>query len=107
MFAGLKRISTAIAVTAAVSSAATARAQVAPVNANQTTADAVAASIGGSPALLGQRIAVEARQGLVVLTGAVSTPDQHREVIARARSVPGVSAVQDFVKVVPDAMVRP
>lgn len=107
MFATMKRISTALAVAGAVTTGATATAQVAANNPNQTTADAVASALTRSPVLFGQRIAVEARQGLVILSGQVSTTEQHQDAIARASQIAGVSAVQDYVRVVPQSDVRP
>jgi hypothetical protein len=108
MFAGWKRISTALTVLAAVSATTTsAQAQGPSTNPNQATADGVAAALTRSPILFGQRIAVEARQGLVILSGAVSNPEQHREAMELARLTPGVTAVQDLVRVIPDAAVVP
>ncbi|MFO0961071.1 MAG: BON domain-containing protein [Isosphaeraceae bacterium] len=107
MFAMMKRISTALTVVGAVTAGTTATAQVAATNPNQSTADAVAGALTRSPILFGQRIAVEARQGLVILSGQVSTAEQHQDAIARASKVAGVSAVQDYVRVVPQSDVRP
>src|SRR5262249_50880019 len=49
---------------------------------NQVTADAVAATLKASPILAGSRIAIETRDGLVTLTGAVASPAQKLEAIA-------------------------
>ena len=106
MLVGLKRISTALGLLAA--SAAVAEAQgTAPVGGNQATANAVASSLKLSPTLSGYRIEIETRNGMVTLTGAVATPAQRAEALARARIVPGVTAVADHIAVAGDRNVRP
>jgi hypothetical protein len=109
MFAMLKRISTALAVAGAVTAGTTSALAQAPgqPNPNQATADSVASVLSRTPSLVGYRIGVEARGGLVILSGGVSTPEQHRDAMNVARTVPGVTAVQDMLKVAPDALVRP
>ncbi len=102
MLVGLKRISTALGILAA----STAAAQAQGTN-NQTTADAVATSLRMSPALSGYRIDVETRGGVVTLTGTVASASQRAEALARARIVPGVTAVADQLAVGGDRGVRP
>ncbi len=109
MLANLKRISIATGLLAAsMTLSGQAQAQQQPAtSANQATANAVAASLGSSPALQGYRIAIDVRDGMVTLKGAVSNPQEHNEVIERARQAPGVVAVVDYVQVVSDAEVTP
>jgi hypothetical protein len=99
---GLKRISTALGLVAALAAGASAQAP----NANQATADAVARVLKGSPALSGYRIEIETQDGQVTLTGGVSTETQKAQAVALARRVQGVTAVVDGLKVVGDARVR-
>ena len=96
MLVGLKRISTALGILTL--SAAAAQAQATP-GANQTTADAVASSLRQSPALSGYRIEIESRNGVVTLTGAVATPAQRAEAVARAKAAPGVRRVSDQLSI--------
>lgn len=102
MFATLKRISIAFGLLAAFT-VVPARAG----NNNQQVADSVASALRSSPVLQGYRIEIDARDGLVTLRGAVSTPAEHGEAISLSRRVPGVVAVVDYVKVSTDAAVRP
>ena len=74
MMVGLKRISTAFGLLAAMASAATAQG-VAP-SPNQMTADAVAGSLRSSRTLSGHRIEIEASDGVVTLTGTLASPAQ-------------------------------
>jgi BON domain len=104
MLVGLKRISTAFGILAATGAAASA--QGIALTANQTTADAVAASLRQSPALSGYRIEIESVKGAVTLSGSVSTPSQRAEAIARARSIPGVSKVADHLVVSSEVRVQ-
>jgi hypothetical protein len=108
MLVGLKRISAALGVLAATAAAAQAQgAAPAPaLNGNQATADAVASSLRTSPALSGYRIEIEARQGVVTLVGAVATPSQRAEALARARSTPGVVGVRDQLALAGQSRVR-
>src|SRR3954451_14525854 len=102
---GLKRISTAFGVVAAL--AAAAQAQGMNPGSNQATANAVAGALRSSPALSGYRIEIETRDGLVTLTGTVATPAQKAEAIGRAQPVPGVTMVADQLKLSSDSRVRP
>jgi hypothetical protein len=105
MLVGLKRISTALGLLAA--SAAVAEAQGTAPTGNQGTANAVATSLRQSPTLSRYRIEIETRNGVVSLTGAVATPAQRAEALARARMVPGVKTVSDHIAVAGDRNVRP
>src|SRR5262249_9584510 len=105
MLVGLKRISTALGILAV--SAAAARAQNVAPGASQATADAVASSLRSSPALGGQRIEIEVRNGQVTLRGVVASPAQKAEALARARTVPGVAVVADGLAVAGESGVRP
>jgi hypothetical protein len=89
MMVGLKRISMAIGLLAAMT--ASARAQ----SVNQATAQAVADVLRSTPSLSGYRIEIEVRQGVVTLFGTIATPAQRAEAIARARQVGGVKVVND------------
>lgn len=102
MLLGLKRISTALGLVAAMAAGASAQA---PTQ-NQATADAVARVLKGSPALSGYRIEIETQSGQVTLSGGVSTEAQKAQAVALARRVPGVTGVVDGLKVVGDARVR-
>ncbi len=105
MLVGLKRISTALGLLAVL--AGVARAQGTTPSANQATADGVASSLRQSPTLSGYRIEIETRNGLVTLTGAVATPAQRAEAVARARIVPGVTGVNNQLAVAGDRGVSP
>jgi len=106
MMVGLKRISTAFGIFAATTAAAQAQGVVPSGNANQATANAVAASLKTSPALAGYRIEIETRNGVVSLIGSVATPAQKAEALARARMVQGVTGVSDQLAVTGDSPVR-
>ena len=105
MFVGLKRISTALGLLAAMPLASQAQSIV--PGTNQATADAVAGSLRASRALSGHRIEIQTTNGLVTLSGQVANPSQKAEAIARARSVVGVSAVNDQIQVAGDRGVLP
>ena len=105
MMFGLKRISAAFGLLVVMATAATAQG-VAP-NANQMTADAVAGSLRASRNLVGYRIEIQARAGLVTLTGSVGEPAQKAEALARAQQVAGVVGVVDQLHVGGDPSVRP
>ncbi len=105
MFVGLKRISIALGLLAAMPFASQAQSMV--PGANQATADAVAGSLRASRALSGHRIEIQTTNGLVTLSGQVANPSQKAEAIARARSVSGVSSVNDQIQVVGDRGVLP
>ena len=91
MLVGRKWISTAAAGVLAAGLAAPASAQApAGANQNQATAEAVAAALRSSPALAGYRIEIQTRDGRAILSGAVATPAQKSEAIARVMRVRGV-----------------
>lgn len=100
----LKRISAALGLLAA--SALSAAAQTPAPNANQQTANAVAASLRSSPELSRSRIAIETREGTVLLVGTVANPTLKAEAVQRAGLTPGVVGVVDRLQVVGDARVR-
>lgn len=101
MFQTRKRIAFAIGLLAVALPAARG------ADSNQKVADAVASAIRTSPALQGYRIEIDAKDGLVTLTGAVGHPAEHDQAIELARQVRGVSAVVDYVRVSQDAAVQP
>jgi hypothetical protein len=103
MMVGLKRISTAFGLVVALASVASA--QEVAVSPNQTTANAVAGTLRSSRNLAGYRIEIEARGGLVTLRGALETPAQKAEAIARSRSIAGVRGVVDQLRVTNDGAV--
>ncbi len=100
----LKRISAALGLLAA--SALTVSAQTPAPNANQQTANAVAASFRSSPELSRSRIAIETRDGTALLVGTVANPTLKAEAVRRAGLTPGVVGVVDRIQVVGDARVR-
>jgi hypothetical protein len=102
MMVELKRISTALGLLAALASSALAQAP----NANQSTADAVAGTLRASRNLAGYRIEIQAQGGVVTLTGALASPSQKAEALARAQYVAGVRGVVDQLQVVNDGSVR-
>jgi hypothetical protein len=93
MLVGLKRISTVLGLVAATASAALAQ-DVAP-NRNQSTANAVAGTLRASRNLAGYRIEIEARDGVVTLTGVLGSAAQKAEAVARTRYITGVRGVVD------------
>jgi hypothetical protein len=101
---GLKRISTALGLMVAMTSAASAQEVVA--NQNQLTANAVAGTLRASRNLAGYRIEIETREGLVTLRGSLETPAQKSEAIARTRYVNGVRGVVDQLRVTNDNAVN-
>ncbi len=105
MMVGLKRISTAFGLLVAMASAAPA--QEVAVSQNQSTANAVAGTLRSSQNLAGYRIEIMAREGLVTLRGALETPAQKAEAIARTRYIKGVRGVVDELRVSNDAAVSP
>ncbi len=105
MMVGLKRISTAFGLVIALASVASA--QEVAVNQNQSTANAVAGTLRTSRNLAGYRIEIMAREGLVTLRGALETPAQKAEAIARTRSIAGVRGVVDELRVTNDNAVSP
>jgi hypothetical protein len=106
MMVVIRRISLALGLLAAVAGTRATAQAVAP-GPNQQTADAVASALRSSAALRGYRIDIESREGTVTLSGAVASPEQHREAMALAGNVSGVSAVVDRLQVSPDARVMP
>jgi hypothetical protein len=104
MLVGLKRISTALGLVAVTCLPALAQ-EVAP-NQNQLTADAVAGTLRASRNLAGYRIEIQARDGLVTLTGTLESPAQKAEAVARARYVAGVRGVVDQLQISNDRSVR-
>lgn len=68
-------------------------------SANQATADQVASSLRSNPAFQASRIAIEARDGLVTLSGLVPNPALKAEAVARARQIAGVKQVNDRLAV--------
>ncbi len=61
--------------------------------ANQVTADSVASTLRASRDLAGYRIEIQARDGVVTLTGELGSPAQKAEALARGRQyVAGVFA---------------
>jgi BON domain len=104
MMVGLKRISTALGLMVAMTSVASAQEVVA--NQNQLTANAVAGTLRASRNLAGYRIEIETREGLVTLRGALETPAQKAEAIARTRYISGVRGVVDQLRITNDRAVN-
>jgi hypothetical protein len=104
MMVELKRISTALGLLAALTTSAMAQGP-AP-SANQITADSVAGTLRASQNLAGHRIEIQARDGVVTLTGELATPAQKAEAVARARYVAGVRHVVDQLNVSNDRAIR-
>jgi hypothetical protein len=104
MMVGLKRISSALGLVVAM--AGVASAQEVTVNQNQSTANAVAGTLRSSRNLAGYRIEIEAREGLVTLRGALESPAQKAEAIARTRYVTGVRGVVDQLRIANDVAVN-
>lgn len=103
MLVSLKRISTAFGWMALMAAPALA----APPSQNQATADAVATALRANPALASAPVQIETRQGLVTLSGMVSSPELKAEAVARSRSVAGVTGVIDQLRLPGDAAVQP
>lgn len=103
MIFSMKRISTALGFLAATTVAPA----LAQTSSNQTTADAVANALRSSKAQSASRIAIEAREGFVTLTGTVANPAIKADALARAGRVAGVSAVADRIRVAGDGRVMP
>ena len=101
----LKRISAALGLLAATA-AAPAMAQDAALSPNQRTADAIAASLRSHADLTRSRIAIETRDGTVLLVGTVANPGLKAEAVRRAGQAPGVVSVVDRLRVVGDTRVR-
>ena len=58
----------------------------------RSTADAVAGTLRSSRNLAGYRIEIQAREGVVTLSGELASPAQKAEALARAEYVAGVAA---------------
>lgn len=101
----LKRISTAIGLLALT--AAPALAQMPNPTQNQATADRVADALRAAANRAGSRIEIETRSGLVTLAGTVANQGVKTDLIARARQVPGVTAVEDRLRISGDSRVQP
>jgi hypothetical protein len=104
MMVELKRISTALGLLAALASSA--MAQGTAPNANQMTADAVAGTLRSSRNLAGYRIEIQAKEGVVTLTGVLESPVLKSEALTRTRYVAGVRQVVDQLQVANDRSVR-
>ena len=104
MMVELKRISTALGLLAALTTSALAQGS-AP-NANQLTADSVAGTLRASRNLAGHRIEIQARDGVVTLTGELGSPAQKAEALARTQYVAGVKGVVDQLSVSNEGAVR-
>jgi hypothetical protein len=104
MMVSLKRISTVLGLLAAT--ATVTQAQVMAPNANQATADAVASALRTSRSLAGQRIEIETRGGVVMLSGTVASMALKSEAIGRTQQVAGVTRIVDRIQVV-DSRVQP
>jgi hypothetical protein len=104
MMVELKRISTALGLLAAL--ATSAMAQGSAPNANQMTADAVAGTLRSSSNLAGNRIEIQAKEGVVTLTGVLGSSVLKSEALARTRYVTGVRQVVDQLQVANDGSVR-
>ena len=72
----------------------------------KSTADAVAGTLRSSRNLAGYRIEIQARDGVVTLTGELGSPDQKAEALARTQYVAGVRGVVDQLQVANDRSVR-
>jgi hypothetical protein len=105
MMVGLKRISTALGVLAMSASASLG--QGVASNPNQITADTVASSLRSSKSLAGHRIEIEARDGVVTLSGVLGNQAQKAEALARVQQVPGVALISDNLRLAGDAGVQP
>ncbi|GIW88043.1 MAG: hypothetical protein KatS3mg108_2367 [Isosphaeraceae bacterium] len=66
---------------------------------NQATADAVAASLRANPAFAVSRVAIEVRDGRVLLSGVVPSEELKAEAIGRASQIGGVVQVEDRLAV--------
>ena len=109
MMVGLKRISASFGILALASAPVFAQAPAAPAaptSPNQATANAVASTLKSSRSLSAYRIEIEAREGIVTLTGTVPNTNQKAEAVALASRTAGVTGVVDQIKLI-DARVRP
>ncbi|MBX6315789.1 MAG: BON domain-containing protein, partial [Isosphaeraceae bacterium] len=106
MMDSLKRISAALGLLAATAAAPALAQGVAPSR-NQAIADQVAGALRSNLWLSGSRIDIEAREGIVTLSGVTASPAVKAQALARTQRVPGVIAVVDRLRVAQDARVRP
>lgn len=97
MMVGLKRISTVLGLLAVTASAALAQGTTA--NPNQRTADSVAGALRASRSLSSTRIEIQAQDGLVTLSGTLTSPALKSEALARVQNVAGVRAIVDQLRV--------
>jgi BON domain len=104
MMVELKRISTALGLLAVLTGSALAQGPT--PNANQVTADSVAGTLRSSRDLAGYRIEIQARDGVVTLTGELGSPAQKAEALARTQYVAGVRSVVDHLLVSNDRSIR-
>ena len=104
MMVELKRISTALGLLAALSTSALAQGPT--PNGNQLTADSVAGTLRASQNLAGHRIEIQARDGVVTLTGELGSPAQKAEALGRTQYVAGVKSVVDQLRVSNEGAVR-
>ena len=74
----------------------------AAADANQQTADAVAGALRGS-GLRGRGVEIVVREGACRLTGTVETPAMKQAATAAAGAVPGVTSVDNALRVAPPA----
>ncbi len=100
-----KRISAFIGITV-LAIASSANAQTLAPNANQQTADAIAASLRSHQELTSSRISIETREGVAFLSGTVASPALKAEAMKRAGQTPGVGQVVDRLRVVGTDAVR-
>jgi hypothetical protein len=98
-----KRISTALGLLALAAAPSLAG----PPSRNQATADAVAGNLRTVPGLAGSPVQIEAREGIVTLSGRVASPGLKAVAVARAQQIPGVAGVVDQLSVTPDVSVQP
>ncbi len=66
----------------------------------------MAGTLRASRGLAGHRIEIQARDGVVTLTGELETPAQKAEALARTRYVAGVRSVVDQLRVSQDRSIR-
>jgi hypothetical protein len=99
----MKRMSAALAL---VALAVSAPALGATPGGNQATADAVAATLSTVPNLAGSPVQIEARGGVVTLSGQVASPELKAAAVGMAQRVAGVSAVVDRLQITPDPLVQ-
>lgn len=92
-----KRISTALGLLLLAIVPASARAQA--LSANQATANSVATVLRQDAGLSASKIAIDAREGLVTLSGVVPSAELKMEAVRRTQAVAGVNSVVDHLAV--------